>query len=60
MNTFILSQVVLSGGVPVFPYNGSVGNLDVSVTRTTGWVTGAIEETNHSHVDELVLVTMHG
>ena len=60
MNILILSQVVLSGGVPVFPYNGSLINLDVSETRGTGWVTGAIEEADHSHVDELVLVTMHG
>ena len=32
--TFI--QVTLSGGVPVFPYNASLINLDVSETRGTG------------------------
>lgn len=54
---YIYPQVTISGGVPVFPYNGSLINLDVSETRTTGWVTVA-EETDHSHVDELV--TGHG
>ena len=34
-------------------YNSSLINLDVSVARTTGWVTVATEETDHSHVDEL-------
>ena len=42
----------------MFPYNGSLINLDVFETRTTGWVTVATEETDHSHVDELV--TGHG
>ena len=41
----------------MFPYNGSLINLDVSETRTTGWVTVA-EETDHSHVDD-ELVTGH-
>ena len=36
----------------MFPYNGSLINLDVS--ETTGWVTVPTEETDHSHVDELV------
>ena len=50
----MLSQVTLSGGVPVLPYNGSLINLgDVSETRT-GWVTVATEETDHGHDDELV------
>ena len=36
----------------MFPYNGSLINLDVSVARTTA------EETDHSHVDD-ELVTGH-
>ena len=36
----------------MFPYNGSLINLNVSEKRT-GWVTVATEETDHSHVDEL-------
>ena len=41
----------------MFPYSGSLANLEVSV-RGTGWVTVATEETDHSHDDELV--TGHG
>ena len=33
-------------------------NLDISETRKTDWLTVATEETDHSHVDELV--TGHG
>ena len=36
------------------PYNGSLINLNVSDTRT-GWVIVATEETDHSHVDGLVI-----
>ena len=35
-NAHIYSQVTTSCSIPVFPYNGSLINLDVFETRTTG------------------------
>ena len=54
MNNTISQVTIGGGGVPVLPYTASLVNLDISETRTTGWVTVATEEADYGHLEELV------